>query len=107
LVPPGPNCISGTVVTVFELRFRMSYWESIKGQEGRDINGAHELLVYADLNLLDQNTSNIKENKVTLLDTRAMWLLYKYITGMFVYCHHNARQNHYTRVANISSENIS
>jgi hypothetical protein len=32
--------------------------------EGQKLNGPHQLLVYADVNLLDRNTNTIKKNEL-------------------------------------------
>jgi hypothetical protein len=39
-----------------------------KNQEGLKLNGAHQLLLYVDFNLLDENINTIKKNTEAPLD---------------------------------------
>jgi hypothetical protein len=39
-----------------------------KNQVGLKLNGTHQLLAYADVNLLGDNTDTIKKNTETLID---------------------------------------
>jgi hypothetical protein len=54
---------------------------------GLELNGTHQLLVYADVNLLGDSIDTIKKNTQTLIDTGKT----KY---MLLSPHHNAGQNH-------------
>jgi hypothetical protein len=43
-----------------------------ENQVGLKLNGTHQLLVYDDVNLLEDNIDSIKENAKTLIDPNRM-----------------------------------
>jgi phage gp29-like protein len=80
-----------------------------KNEVSLELNGTHQLLVYADVNFLGDGVNTIKENSKTLLEaTRDIGLEInaeetKY---MIMSLHPNSGQNQNIRIANEWSENV-
>jgi hypothetical protein len=74
------------------------------------LNGAHQLLVYADdVNLLGDNTDIIEKNTENLIDASkeaALEVNAEKTKYMLLSCHQNAGQNHDTKTANRSFKNV-
>jgi hypothetical protein len=90
--------------------FRICHQESPRNQVGLELNGTHQLWVYADdVNLLGDSKSTIKENTEYFLEaSRDVGLeinaeLTKY---MIMSRHPNSGQNQNIRIANESFENV-
>jgi hypothetical protein len=79
-------------------------------EAGLEMNGTHQLLVYAgDVNLLDDSTKTIKENSETLLEaSRDIGLDIKAekTKYMIMSRYPNSGQNQNIRIANESFENM-
>jgi len=93
----------------FQVYFRTCYREGPRNQKGLELNGTHELLVYADdVNILSKNINIIKKNTEALLEASKEAGLgvntdnTKYVV---VYCHQNIEQNHNLLIPNNAFEN--
>jgi hypothetical protein len=92
------------IAIAFQLCFTICY------QEGKELNGTHQLLIYADnVNMLEENTNSADKNTGTLSEASKESGLEvnteksKYIV---VFRHQNARQNHNLLTANQSFGNV-
>jgi hypothetical protein len=94
---------------LFSLALEYAIRKVQENQEGLEMNGTHQLLVCADVNILSENVSTIKTIRETLLQNSEVGFLEVYTEKtkyMFMPCHQNAGQNHNFITANKSSENV-
>jgi ABC-type siderophore export system fused ATPase/permease subunit len=73
------------------------------------LNGTHQLLVYADVNLLGDNTDTIKKTIETLIDASkevGLEVNTEKTKFMFPSRHQGSGQNHDKNIVNRSFENV-
>jgi hypothetical protein len=94
---------------VFEFCLRICHREVQENEVGVELNGIHQLFVYADdVNLLHDSVNKIKENSETLLEASrdiGLEVNLEKTKYMIMSRHPNSGQNQNIRIANESFEN--
>jgi hypothetical protein len=89
----------------FQICFRYAIRKIQESKEGLELNGTHQLMVYADVILLGENIKTIKKRtdagKEIGLEVNA-----EKSKHIFMSRHRTAGQSHYIKVANKSFENV-